>query len=119
MASSGKSRSQTRGARSSSLDGSVCTVSSIPSVPSIPSIDVSESVDESTNEWQNSQSIPSEVKFDSGEDANRREDEAHQTTTVSVDHERQVLLLFLLAQVTALHDPTPRTFTYVNFTWGR
>ena len=37
--------------------------------------------------------------------------EEQPTATVSVDHERQVLLLFLLAQVCALHDPTPRTFT--------
>eukprot|EP00934_Nitzschia_sp_Nitz4_P007653 Nitzschia sp. Nitz4//scaffold23_size168460//99921//102428//NITZ4_002227-RA/size168460-processed-gene-0.265-mRNA-1//-1//CDS//3329543659//7643//frame0 len=31
--------------------------------------------------------------------------------TVSADQERQVLLLMLLAQVCALHDPTPKTFT--------
>mgnify|MGYP005842281619 CR=1 FL=1 len=30
---------------------------------------------------------------------------------VSPDQERQILLLMLLAQVCALHDPTPRTFT--------
>ncbi len=30
---------------------------------------------------------------------------------VSADQERQVLLLMLLAQVCALHDPTPKTFT--------
>ena len=30
---------------------------------------------------------------------------------VSADNERQILLLMLLAQVCALHDPTPRTFT--------
>ena len=30
---------------------------------------------------------------------------------VSVDSERQILLLMLLAQVCSLHDPTPRTFT--------
>ena len=32
-------------------------------------------------------------------------------TTVPTDQERQLLLLMLLAQVCALHDPTPRTFT--------
>jgi len=32
-------------------------------------------------------------------------------TSVSTDQERQVLLLMLLAQVCALHDPTPKTFT--------
>lgn len=32
-------------------------------------------------------------------------------TVVSADQERQLLLLMLLAQVCALHDPTPRTFT--------
>jgi len=31
--------------------------------------------------------------------------------SVSADQERQILLLMLLAQVCALHDPTPRTFT--------
>lgn len=31
--------------------------------------------------------------------------------TVPADQERQLLLLMLLAQVCALHDPTPRTFT--------
>ena len=31
--------------------------------------------------------------------------------SVSTDQERQILLLMLLAQVCALHDPTPRTFT--------
>lgn len=30
---------------------------------------------------------------------------------ISADNERQILLLMLLAQVCALHDPTPRTFT--------
>ncbi|CAB9512215.1 factor 2-alpha kinase 1 [Seminavis robusta] len=32
-------------------------------------------------------------------------------TAVQPDQERQILLLMLLAQVCALHDPTPRTFT--------
>jgi serine/threonine protein kinase len=34
-----------------------------------------------------------------------------QAAPVSSDQERQILLLMLLAQVCALHDPTPRTFT--------
>jgi serine/threonine protein kinase len=38
-------------------------------------------------------------------------DEAQQETAVSADQERQILLLMLLAQVCALHDPTPKTFT--------
>lgn len=33
------------------------------------------------------------------------------STVVSAENERQILLLMLLAQVCALHDPTPRTFT--------
>ena len=33
------------------------------------------------------------------------------TTTTSLDQERQILLLMLLAQVCALHDVTPKTFT--------
>ena len=33
------------------------------------------------------------------------------STVASADQERQILLLMLLAQVCALHDPTPRTFT--------
>jgi hypothetical protein len=32
-------------------------------------------------------------------------------TAVPTDQERQILLLMLLRQVCALHDPTPRTFT--------
>ena len=101
------SQTQTRGARSSSLDGSVCTVSSasvytVYSVPSIPSIDVSEESSEDSSTDQ----VPFEVNIEDG-------NEEKPTSTVSVDHERQVLLLFLLAQVCALHDPTPRTFTYV------
>jgi hypothetical protein len=38
---------------------------------------------------------------------------ANATTTANVptEQERQILLLMLLAQVCALHDPTPRTFT--------
>ena len=102
------SSSRGRAARSSSLDGSVCTVSSI---PSIPSLQVSQSV-ESANDYDNSQSIPTEVKIDATESANNDDgDEGHRKTTVSVDRERQMLLLFLLAQICALHDPTPRTFT--------
>ena len=98
------SQTQTRSARSSSLDGSVCTVSSesvytVYSVPSIPSIDVEEEDLEDS-----SSQVPFEVNVEDG-------NEEQPTATVSVDHERQVLLLFLLAQVCALHDPTPRTFT--------
>ena len=39
------------------------------------------------------------------------EEGAPQDTEVSADQERQILLLMLLAQVCALHDPTPKTFT--------
>jgi serine/threonine protein kinase len=39
------------------------------------------------------------------------EDGDDQADPVSSDQERQILLLMLLAQVCALHDPTPRTFT--------
>lgn len=34
-----------------------------------------------------------------------------ETAIASAENERQILLLMLLAQVCALHDPTPRTFT--------
>ena len=37
--------------------------------------------------------------------------ERQQEVFVSEDSERQILLLMLLAQVCALHDATPRTFT--------
>ena len=112
MTSRGRSERKIRAARSSSLDASVCTVSS---VPSIPSIQATKSIEDSGNEWENSEEIPFEVTVDTGEGVNRQgDDEEHQRTTVSLDHERQVLLLFLLAQVCALHDPTPRTFTYVK-----
>ena len=36
---------------------------------------------------------------------------AGKTNSVPAEQERQLLLLMLLAQVCALHDPTPRTFT--------
>jgi hypothetical protein len=38
-------------------------------------------------------------------------DEEDETSLVPADQERQLILLMLLAQVCALHDPTPRTFT--------
>ena len=86
----------TRGVRSSSMDGSVETVSSIPSIPSIkvPCHESSSSIEEK----ESKNMIPKEVNFGDDND-------------VSVDHERQLVLLLLLAQVCALHDPTPRTFT--------
>ena len=39
------------------------------------------------------------------------ENEPAASESVPADQERQVLLVMLLAQVCALHDPTPRTFT--------
>lgn len=95
--------------RSCSLDGSVVTVSSI---PSIPSIEVSSSPPPEEVEWGHN-NIPSEVHLSDEEEEEDAEnfDETTPGETVSVDKERQVLLLFLLAQVCALHDPTPRTFT--------
>lgn len=46
-------------------------------------------------------------------DGNEEDEEVvtEEMAPVSTDHERQILLLMLLAQVCALHDPTPRTFT--------
>ena len=38
-------------------------------------------------------------------------DSSNPNAVVPADQERQILLLMLLAQVCALHDPTPRTFT--------
>ena len=55
---------------------------------------------ESFHEQQSFHSNTSSVGNGTGEDA-----------VVSADQERQVLLLMLLAQVCALHDPTPKTFT--------
>ena len=43
--------------------------------------------------------------------ANFQEEETEAVSLVSSEHERQILLLMLLAQVCALHDPTPKTFT--------
>lgn len=48
--------------------------------------------------------------FQSAETNNHLNSNA-EDATVSADQERQVLLLMLLAQVCALHDPTPKTFT--------
>lgn len=42
---------------------------------------------------------------------NANDQEADAVSVVSSEHERQILLLMLLAQVCALHDPTPKTFT--------
>lgn len=44
-------------------------------------------------------------------ETNNRVNNNSEDATVSADQERQVLLLMLLAQVCALHDPTPKTFT--------
>ena len=49
--------------------------------------------------------------FHATEASNLRNDSDSEDATVSADQERQVLLLMLLAQVCALHDPTPKTFT--------
>ncbi len=45
------------------------------------------------------------------EEENQEEEVNKNDEIVSVDSERQILLLMLLAQVCSLHDPTPRTFT--------
>ena len=107
-------QSQTRGARSSSIDGSVVTVSSIPSIPSIqvsPDIESWTETGTGTETGRGrAESIPREVEV-GVEDDPKREGEDDQTIPKRVDHERQLLLLYLLAQVCALHDPTPRTFT--------
>lgn len=94
----------------------VSTVSSIPSVPSIPSIQVSPAITTSNKKGMGtteSNSIPGEVQIGTDDavksDDEIDEEEEEQIGSASVDHERQVLLLFLLAQVCALHDPTPRT----------
>jgi len=49
--------------------------------------------------------------LDARHEAGSAADASVSTTAVSADQERQILLLMLLAQVCALHDPTPRTFT--------
>mmetsp|Transcript_43411 Transcript_43411/g.48869 ORF Transcript_43411/g.48869 Transcript_43411/m.48869 type:complete len:840 (+) Transcript_43411:52-2571(+) len=100
----------------------VSTVSSISSVPSIPSIQVSPAITTTNkNGMGTTESIPGEVhvqigtndgvKSDDEIGKEKEEQEQEKTGSASLDHERQVLLLFLLAQVCALHDPTPRTFT--------
>jgi hypothetical protein len=98
----------------SNTDTIVSTVSSVSSVPSIPSIQVSQSTATGTG---TTGIIPSEVEIgiDNDSDDDDHEDEQEQTGHVSVDQERQVLLLVLLAQICALHDPTPRTFTVRKF----
>eukprot|EP00751_Fragilariopsis_kerguelensis_P022460 CAMPEP_0170891040 /NCGR_PEP_ID=MMETSP0734-20130129/40562_1 /TAXON_ID=186038 /ORGANISM="Fragilariopsis kerguelensis, Strain L26-C5" /LENGTH=161 /DNA_ID=CAMNT_0011280215 /DNA_START=46 /DNA_END=528 /DNA_ORIENTATION=- len=103
----------------------VSTVSSISSVPSIPSIQVSPAITTTNkNGMGTTESIPGEVhvqigtndgvKSDDEIGKEKEEQEQEKTGSASLDHERQVLLLFLLAQVCALHDPTPRTFTVLN-----
>jgi hypothetical protein len=78
---------------------------------------VSRATSGTTSGTGTTESIPSQVEIgidndgDGDDDEEEEEEEQEQTGPVSVDHERQVLLLFLLAQVCALHDPTPRTFT--------
>jgi len=80
---------------------------------------VSRATSGTTSGTGTTESIPSQVEIgidndgdgDDDEEEEEEEEEQEQTGPVSVDHERQVLLLFLLAQVCALHDPTPRTFT--------
>lgn len=49
--------------------------------------------------------------FDSFTNPSTTEEPPETPAVVSVDNERQILLLMLLAQVCALHDPTPKTFT--------
>jgi eukaryotic translation initiation factor 2-alpha kinase 1 len=46
-----------------------------------------------------------------GQDTSIANDNGAFITEPTTDQERQLLLLMLLAQVCALHDPTPRTFT--------
>jgi len=78
---------------------------------------VSRATSGTTSGTGTTESIPSQVEIgidndgDGDDNDEEEEEEQEQTGPVSVDHERQVLLLFLLAQVCALHDPTPRTFT--------
>jgi len=88
------------------MDGSVETVSSMESMPLLDDSILLEG-DESKNK------IPSEVNV--GDDNTDRavETENHDApqATMGIEKERQVVLLVLLAQVCALHDPTPRTFT--------
>lgn len=55
-------------------------------------------------------SFHQQSSFHSADNSSHSADDEN-NDTVSADQERQVLLLMLLAQVCALHDPTPKTFT--------
>ena len=105
----------------SNADTIVSTVSSVSSVPSIPSIQVSAATTTATGTGT-TEVIPSEVEIgidDDGDDDDDDDDdddeEEQDQTGYMLDRERQFLILFLLAQVCALHDPTPRTFTVRKF----
>lgn len=59
--------------------------------------------------YHNSQGTP--IRDSGSTSDNPTSPNAASGAAVSADQERQILLLMLLAQVCALHDPTPRTFT--------
>ena len=83
----------------------------------------SDSHDRSTNStpWNNHPiSAPSDMKdstnsafssVDATEEATEEAATSTNNNMVTAEQERQILLLMLLAQVCALHDPTPKTFT--------
>jgi translation initiation factor 2-alpha kinase 1 len=88
----------------------------------------STSEEESSQSWQveesdrpRSNSFGQEVSssfesFNAGDETNdnngsQQKQQQPDASVVSAENERQILLLMLLAQVCALHDPTPRTFT--------
>ncbi len=62
----------------------------------------------SSSSWGESEHLEERVRKGNDTDAMIPKLEVE---TVPPDQERQLLLLMLLAQVCALHDPTPRTFT--------
>jgi serine/threonine protein kinase len=70
--------------------------------------------DDSSSSWEsNAEHETSHFSFEerARKDSDAVSDSIYPQETVPPDQERQLLLLMLLAQVCALHDPTPRTFT--------
>jgi serine/threonine protein kinase len=80
--------------------------SNTPSIPSIQTAHFGAAATPPpvTNSDVASSTVPAEIGIDSDNDVRGE-------ISVSTDQERQILILMLLAQVCALHDATPRTFT--------
>lgn len=60
--------------------------------------------------WNSSDIVHTTGDDDGSEQILALSDNSNTEALVSVDNERQIMILMLLAQVCSLHDPTPRTF---------